>query len=61
MVTVMTKYVELKDGMKKFRSGNFVVYDIDYLLENLAREISILYQTKSDFNNSIQKTIDKNE
>lgn len=49
--------------MKKFRSGNFVVvvYDIDYLLENLAREISMLYQAKNDFNNPIQKTIDKNK
>lgn len=43
------KYVELKDGLKKFRSGNFVVYDIDFLLENLAREIFMLYQAKSDF------------
>lgn len=60
-VTAMSKYVELKNGMKKFRSGNFVVYDIDYLLENLAREISMLYQAKRDFNNPIQKTIDKNK
>ena len=36
------KYVELKDGLKKFRSGNFVVYDINYLLENLAREVYLL-------------------
>lgn len=43
------KYVELKDGLKKFRSGNFVVYDINYLLENLAREIFLLYQTGKDF------------
>lgn len=43
------KYVELKDGLKKFRLGNFVVYDIDYLLENLAREIFMLYQAKRDF------------
>lgn len=57
----MSKYVELKDGMKKFRSRNFVVYDIDYLLENLAREISMLYQAKSDFDKLIQKTIDKNK
>lgn len=35
-------YVELKDGLKKFRSGNFVVYDINYLLENLAREVYLL-------------------
>lgn len=55
----MSKYVELKDGIKKLRSENFVVYDIDYLFENLAREICMLYQAKNDFNNSIQKTIDK--
>lgn len=45
--------VELKDGMKKLRSGNFVIYDIDYLLENLAREICMLYQAKSDFDKPV--------
>lgn len=50
-----------KGGIKKLILRNFVVYDIDYLLENLAREISMLYQAKNDFNNPIQKTIDKNE
>lgn len=44
------KYLELRKGMKKFRSGNFVVYDIDYLLKNLAREIFMLYQAVRDFN-----------
>lgn len=53
--------IELKDGIKKLRSRNFVVYDIDYLLENLAREISILYQAKRNFDKLIQKTIDKNK
>ena len=41
--------VIFKEGMKKRRSKNFVVYDIDFLLENLAREIFMLYQAKSDF------------
>lgn len=47
------KYVELRAGMKKFRSGNFVIYDIDYLLKNLAREIFMLYQAVSDFNKPV--------
>lgn len=42
-----------KGGIKKLRSGNFVVYDIDYLLENLAREISMLYQAKSNLNKPV--------
>lgn len=44
------KYVELRAGMKKFRTGNFVIYDIDYLLENLAREIYLLMGLKIDGN-----------
>lgn len=41
--------VIFKKGRKKYRSKNFVIYDIDFLLENLAREIFMLYQAKSDF------------
>lgn len=48
-VNVGDNTVKLRKGVKKFRAENYVIYDIDYLLENLAREIFMLYQTKSDF------------
>lgn len=41
--------VKLRKGVKKFRAENYVIYDIDYLLKNLAREITLLYQTSKDF------------
>ena len=41
--------VKLRKGVKKFRAENYVIYDIDYLIENLAREITLLYQTSKDF------------
>ena len=34
--------VELNDSIRKARKGNLVIYDIDYLLENLPREIYLL-------------------
>lgn len=51
------KYVELKDGMKKFCSGNFVVYDIDYLLENLAREAYLLVEKKEYLRQLVSKPL----
>ena len=33
-------------GTVKARKGNFVIYDINYLLENLANEIYILMKAK---------------
>lgn len=48
-VNVDDNTVKLRKGVKKFRAENYVIYDIDYLLENLAREIFMLYQAKSDF------------
>ena len=48
-VSVDDNTVKLRRGVKKFRTENYVIYDIDYLLENLAREIFMLYQAKSDF------------
>lgn len=51
------KYVELKDGMKKFCSGNFVVYDIDYLLENLAREAYLLVVKKEYLRQLVSKPL----
>ncbi len=33
-------------GVVKARFGNYIVYDIDYLLENLSREITLLTQAR---------------
>lgn len=33
-------------GTVKARFGNYIVYDIDYLLENLSREITLLTQAR---------------
>ena len=41
--------VKLRKGVKKFRAENYVIYDVNFLLENLAREIFLLYQTGKDF------------
>ena len=38
--------VEINDHALKARVGNFVVYDVDYLLNNLAREIYLLESTR---------------
>jgi hypothetical protein len=48
-VSVDGDAVKLRKGVKKFRTENYVIYDINYLLENLAREIFLLYQTGKDF------------
>lgn len=34
--------IRIEDGMKKARSGNYVIYDVDFLLDNLAREVNIM-------------------
>lgn len=30
------------EGLKKSRRGNYVIYDVDFLLDNLAREVNIM-------------------
>lgn len=35
-------YECLDKGLLKARHGNYVVYDVDYLLDNLAREVNIM-------------------
>ena len=35
-------YEYLDKGLLKSRHGNHVVYDVDYLLDNLAREVNIM-------------------
>lgn len=35
-------------GTKKIRTGNYVIYDIDYLLDNLAREVCLLETVRRD-------------
>ena len=32
----------IPEGTRKIRTGNYVIYNIDYLLDNLAREVSLL-------------------
>lgn len=34
--------VKLRKGVKKFRAENYVIYDVNFLLENLAREVYLL-------------------
>ena len=34
--------ISLEDGLKKARRGNYVIYDVDFLLDNLAREVNIM-------------------
>lgn len=48
-VNVDDDTVKLRKGVKKFRAENYVIYDVNFLLENLAREIFMLYQAKGDF------------
>ena len=38
--------VEIKDGTLKARHGKYVVYDVDYLLKNLSREVYLLEASK---------------
>lgn len=38
--------IDIKDGTKKIRLGNYVVYDVDYLLDHLASEVSLMYSAK---------------
>ena len=45
--------VTLRKSVKKFRAENYVIYDVNYLLENLAREIFLLYQTGKNFSKPV--------
>ena len=50
--------IEVNDGVRKARHKNLVIYDIDYLLKHLAREIYLLegyrqQKEKADFNTDI--------
>lgn len=38
--------ISLEDGLKKARRGNYVIYDVDFLLDNLAREVNIMESTR---------------
>ena len=38
--------IRLEDGLKKARYGKYVVYDVDFLLDNLAREVNIMESTR---------------
>ena len=39
---IKTKSIEIPDGIKKARTKNYVVYDVDWLLDHLAQEIYLL-------------------
>lgn len=41
-VSVGNDTIKLRKGVKKFRAENYVIYDVNYLLENLAREVYLL-------------------
>ena len=36
------KSFRIEEGLKKARNGNYVIYDVDFLLDNLAREVNIM-------------------
>lgn len=38
--------IEISDGTLKKRTGKYVVYDVDYLLNHLAQEIYLLEHSK---------------
>lgn len=35
-------FFRIEDGLKKARRGKYVIYDVDFLLDNLAREVNIM-------------------
>lgn len=39
---IKSKSIDIPDGIKKARTKNYVVYDIDWLLDHLAQEIYLL-------------------
>lgn len=41
------EWIKFENGLRKFRCGKFVIYDVDYLLKNLAEEISKLSAEKT--------------
>lgn len=34
--------IDIKDGTKKIRMGEYVIYNVDYLLDHLAQEVAIM-------------------
>ncbi len=38
--------IPIEDGLKKARHGKYVIYDVDFLLDNLAREVNIMESTR---------------
>lgn len=39
--------IEISDKTLKMRKGKFVVYDVDYLLNHLAQEVALLYNSNN--------------
>ena len=48
--------IEISDRCLKSRQGKYVIYDVDWLLKNLASEVALLWDSK---HRKVQK-IDKN-
>jgi len=38
--------INMTDGAKKGRAGRYVIYDIDYLLDNLSKEVYLLESSR---------------
>lgn len=53
--------IEVNDNIKKLRKGNIVVYDIDFLLDNLAREVYLLESYRQHKNHPVNFTTDDDE
>lgn len=51
--------IEVNDNIKKMRKGNIVVYDIDFLLDNLAREVYLLESYRQHKNHPVIFTNDE--
>ena len=40
--------IEIPEGTLKFRKGNFVLYDINYLLDHLSQEVHLLEEYRQN-------------
>jgi hypothetical protein len=38
--------IEIRDDCVKYRQGKYVVYDVDWLLSNLAGEVALLWDSR---------------
>ena len=45
--------IDIPEKTLKFRKGNFVLYDIDYLLDHLSQEVHLLEQYRRSKHNKV--------